>query len=225
MTHSPADLITGTPRDRPARAWTSGEECSHRQGCRQKATVLLGTVKSPLSPLVLVARRGPCRPGVLARHLHAAHVLGELNTALAFLCLIRLTWGLVSWAADQFLTSLTKDWNNCGAGTTVPVNLQLLISPNYRVSPGRVEETLSRVLSSNESSQSELCQGHLLQEAFLPSFPLPHSPGRAEHSTPPHTHFQAPRPCFREPCSQGWAQVVVRSVPASTATASEGPVP
>ena len=34
-------------------------------------------VKSPLSPLVLVARTGPCRPGVLAWRLHAAHVLGN----------------------------------------------------------------------------------------------------------------------------------------------------
>ena len=45
-------------------------------------------------------------------------------------------------AADQFLTSLTKDWSNCGGGATVPVNLQLLISPNHRVSPGGVEDTL-----------------------------------------------------------------------------------
>ena len=131
----------------------SGEECSHHQGCRQEATVLLGTVKSPLSPLVLVAQTGPRRPRVLARHLHDAHVLGELNRALTFLCLIRLTWGLVSWAADQFLTSLPKDWNICGVGTTLPVNLQLLISPDYTVFSGRVEETFSGVLNTNESAQ------------------------------------------------------------------------
>lgn len=110
-------------------------------------------MKSPLNPLVLVAQTGPCRPRVLARHLHDAHVLGELNTALAFLCLIRLTWGLVSWAADWFLTSLTKDWNNCGVGTTLPVNLKVLISPDYMVFSGRVEETFSGVLNTNESTQ------------------------------------------------------------------------
>jgi len=130
----------------------SGEECSHHQGCGQEATVL-GTVTSVLSPIALMARTGPCCPRVLARHLHDAHVLGELNRALTFLCLIRLTWGLVSWAADQFLTSLPKDWNICGVGTTLPVNVQLLISPDYTVFSGRVEQTFSGMLNTNESAQ------------------------------------------------------------------------